>query len=162
LVGLLGRDDATFRRDVLRALVSIDSPAVRRVLPRLLDDPDQEIVQTAAAHLGVVGSPETVRELLRSFDGRRFAGRRAQELQRAIFVLGRMRAAEAVVPLSELLLRRTWINRRVQEELGEAAAQALARIGGDAAKQALEQAASRGSAGLGGTCRRLLARWEGA
>ena len=73
-----------------------------------------------------------------------------------------MRAPEAVAPLSELLLRRAWINRRVQEELGEAAAQALARIGGDAARQALEQAAGRGSAALASTCRRLLARWGNA
>ena len=162
LIGLLDRDDSKLRRDALRALVSIESPEVRRALPRLLDDPDQEIVQMAAAHLGAFGSPEIVRELLRVFDGKRIAGRRAEATKRAIFVLGRMRAIEAVAPLSEMLLRRTWINRRVQEGLSEAAAQSLARIGGDAAKQALEQAAARGPAGLGATCRRLLARWGGA
>ena len=35
---------------------------------------DEEIVQVAAAHLGAVGSPETVRGLLRVFEGKRFAG----------------------------------------------------------------------------------------
>lgn len=162
LIGLLDRDDAKLRRDALRVLVSIDSPEVRRALPSLLDDRDQEVVQLAAAHLGAVGSPETVRELIRVFDGKRIAGSRAQEAKRAIFVLGRMRAVEAVAPLSAVLLRRAWINRRIQEESSEAAAQALARIGGDAAKQALEQAAARCSAGLAATCRRLLSRWEGA
>jgi len=162
LIGLLDRDDAKLRRDALRVLVGIDSPEVRRALPRLLEDRDLEIVQMAAAHLGAVGSPETVRELLRLFDGKRFVGRRSEEIKRAIFVLGRMRASAAVAPLSEMLLRRTWINRRVQEELSEAAAQALARIGGDSAQQALELASARGSAGLAATCRRLLDRWGGA
>ncbi|MHB8836186.1 MAG: HEAT repeat domain-containing protein [Candidatus Methylomirabilia bacterium] len=159
LLGLLGRDDPKLRRDALRTLIRIDSPEVRRALPRLLDDRDDEIVQLAAAHLGAVGSPETVRELLRLFDGRLFSGRRAEEMKRALFVLGRMRAAEAVGPLSILLRRRAWINRRAQEQLSEAAAQALARIGGDEAKKALEQVAARGSEGLAATCRRLLARW---
>jgi len=161
LIGLLGGDDAKLRRDALRVLVSLDSPEVRRELPRLLEDQDQEIVQMAAVHLGAAGSPETVRKLLLVFDGKGFAGRRAEEMERAIFVLGRMRAAEAVAPLSELLLRRAWFNRRVQEHFSEAAAQALARIGGDAAKQALEQASTRGPVGLAATCRRLLARWGG-
>ena len=71
-----------------------------------------------------------------------------------------MRAAEAVGPLAGLLRRRSWINRRVQEKLSEAAAQALARIGGDEAKKSLEQAAARGPEALAAICRRLLARWE--
>jgi HEAT repeat protein len=159
LLELLGRDDATMRRDALRALVSIDSPEVRRALPGLLEDRDAEIVQLAAAHLGAIGSPETVRALLQKLDAGFFTARRSEEMQRAIFVLGRMRAAEAVGPLSELLRQRTWINRRVQEEISEAAVQALARIGGDEAKKALEQALARGPEGVTTICRRLLARW---
>ncbi len=162
LLGLLGRDDAKMRRDALRALVSIDSPEVRRALPGLLEDRDTEIVQAAAAHLGALGSPETVRALLQGLEAGFFLGRRAEEMQRAIFVLGRMRAAAAVKPLSELLRQRTWINRRAQENVSEAAAQALARIGGDEAKKVLEQAAAHGSEGLATTCRRLLARWGAA
>lgn len=161
LLGLLRRDDQKLRRDALRALLAIDSADVRRALPGLLEDSDEEIVQAAASHLGVSGSPETVRELLRAFGGGRFAGRRAEQLQRAIFVLGRMRAAEAVAPLGELLLRRTWINRRLQEELGAAAAQALARIGGAEAREALERGAARATEKVAAACRRLLARWAG-
>ncbi len=159
LLGLLGRDDSRMRRDALRALLSIDSPEVRRALPGLLEDRDTEVVQVVAAHLGALGSPETVRALLQALEAGFFAGRRAEEMQRAILVLGRMRATEAVGPLSELLRQRTWINRRVQERISEAAAQALARIGGDDAKKTLEQVAARGSEGLAATCRRLLARW---
>ena len=162
LLGLLGRDDAIIRRDTLRALVSIDSPEVRRALPGLLQDRDTEIVQIAAAHLGGVGSPETVRTLLQELEAGFFLGRRAGEMRRAIFVLGRMRAAGAVGPLAELLRQRTWVNRRIQEEIGEAAAQALARIGGDEAKKVLEQAVARGPEALAATCRRLLARWGAA
>lgn len=161
LLGLLRREDPKLRRDTLRVLLAIDSVAVRRALPALLDDRDEEIVQAAAIHLGAVGSPETVQELLRVFGGGRFAGRRPELVQRAIFVLGRMRAAAAVDPLGELLLRRTWINRRLQEELGVAAAQALARIGGAAARAALEQGAARASEKVAAVCRRLLARWTG-
>jgi len=73
-----------------------------------------------------------------------------------------MRAAEAVGPLSELLRRRSWINRRAQEKISEAAAQALARIGGDEAKTILERVAARGPETLAATCRRLLARWGAA
>jgi HEAT repeat protein len=160
LLGLLERDDPKLRRDALRALIRIDSPEVRRSLTRLLEDRDDELVQLAAAHLGAVGSPETVKELLRVFDGRGIGGRRAEEMKRALFVLGRMRAAAAVGPLSTLLHRRAWIHRRAQEQLSEAAAQALARIGGDEAKTALEQVAARGSVGLSAVCRRLLTRWE--
>ena len=160
LLGLLGRDDAKIRRDALRALVNIDSPEVRRALPGLLEDRDTEIVQMAAAHLGALGSPETVQPLLEELETGFFLGRRAEEMQRAIFVLGRMRAAAAVAPLADLLRRRSWINRRVQEKIRDAAVHALARIGGDDAKKALEEAAARGTEGLAATCRRLLARWE--
>jgi len=159
LLGLLGRDDAKMRRDALRALAGSDSPEVRRALAGLLEDRDTEIVQVAAAHLAALGSPETVRVLLQRLETGFFAGRRAEEMKRAIFVLGRMRAAAAVGPLSELLRRRTWINRRVREMISEAAVQALARIGGDDAKMTLEQAIARGPEGLALTCRRLLARW---
>lgn len=160
LLELLGGADAKVRRDALRALVSIDSPEVRRSLPGLLEDGDTEIVQVAAAHLGALGSPETVRALLQSLEPGFVTGRRAEEMLRAIFVLGRMRAVEAVGPLSELMRRRSWLNRRVQERLSEAAAQALARIGGEAAKTPLEQAVAKGPDALAATCRRLLARWE--
>jgi len=162
LLGLLGREDVKMRRDALRALLAIDSPEVRRALPSLLADSDTDIVQLTAAHLGALGSPETVRSLLQALAAGFFAGRRAEEMQRAIFVLGRMRAAEAVGPLSELLRQRTWINRRVQEKVTEAAVQALARIGGDDAKKTLEQAVARGPGSLAATCRRLLSRWGAA
>jgi hypothetical protein len=159
LLGLLGRDDVKLRRDALRALLAIDSPEVRRALPALLEDQDAEIIHLAAAHLGTVGSPETLRALLRRLETGFFAGRRSEEMLRAILVLGRMRAVEAVEPLAGLLRRRTWVNRAVREHVGSAAAQALARIGGEAAKKALEQAAARGSGAASETCRRLLARW---
>lgn len=158
LLALLGRRDPGLRRDVLRTLLLIDSDEVRRALPGLLDDPDLEIVQAAAAHLGATGNPQTVRDLLPSLTAGRFSGRRAERTRRAIFVLGRMRAPEAVVPLGELLLRRPWINRRVQEQVSEDAALALARIGGDAARRALEQAAARGPERIAALCRRLLDR----
>jgi HEAT repeat protein len=159
LLGLLKGEDPKLRREVLRALLAIDSPEIRRALPGLLEDPDEEIVQSVAAHLGAVGSPETVRELLRVFSGGIFGGPRSEQVQRAILVLGRMRAAEAVRPLGELVLRRTWINRRSQDELGVAAAQALARIGGAEARKALEQGAARGAGKVAAACRRSLARW---
>lgn len=159
LLGLLRRDDPKLRRDVLRALLAIDTAEVRRALPGLLDDHDEEIVQAAAIHLGAAGSPETVRGLLRVFGGGRLSGRRSEQVRRAIFVLGRMRAVEAVAPLGELLLRHTWINRRSQEELGTAAAQGLARIGGEAARTALERGAARAPEKVAAACRRLLARW---
>jgi HEAT repeat protein len=159
LLDLLRRDDQKMRRDVLRALLAIDSAEIRRALPGLLEDPDEEIAQSVAAHLGAVGSPETVRELLRVFGGGIFSGPRSGQVQRAILVLGKMRAAEAVRPLGELVRRRTWINRRSQEELGVAAAQALARIGGAEARKALEQGAARGAGKVAAACRRSLARW---
>jgi HEAT repeat protein len=158
LLALLGRRDPGLRRDALRALLLVDSDEVRRALPGLLDDPDLEIVQAAAAHLGATGNPETVRGLLPSLTVGRFSGRRAEQTRRAIFVLGRMRAPEAVVPLGELLLRRAWINRRVHEQVSEDAALALARIGGDTARRALEQAAARGPERIAALCRRLLDR----
>ncbi|HWR98532.1 MAG TPA: HEAT repeat domain-containing protein [Candidatus Methanoperedens sp.] len=159
LLGLLARDDQKLRRDALRALRGIDTPEVRRALPLLLEDRDEEIAHAAAAHLGAIGSPEVVREQVRGLSGGLFGGRRLEQAQRAMAVLGRMRAAEAVAPLRELLLRRAWFGRRVQEQLREGAAQALARIGGAEAKRALEEAAARGSGTTAATCRRLLARW---
>jgi HEAT repeat protein len=161
LLALLRRGDQKLRRDAVRALLRIDSAEVRRQVPRLLDDADPEIVQAAAAHLGAFGSPETVRELLRALAGGLFAGRRAEQMRRAIFVLGRMRAPEAVAPLGELLRRRAWISRRVREQVSEDAAKALARIGGEAARRELEQAAARGPERVAALCRRLVARPEG-
>jgi HEAT repeat protein len=161
LLALLGREAPKLRRDAVRALVRIDSAEARRALPQLLADPDEEVAQIAATHLGAVGGRDAAAGLLRSLEGGVFTGLRAGGMKRAITALGHMRATAAVVPLAELLRRRTWVSRRAQEELGEAAVTALARIGGAEARRALEQAAASGPPGVAALCRRLLARWSG-
>lgn len=158
LLAQFDRPDPRLRREALRALQGCDTPEVRRVLARLLQDPDEELALAAAAHLGAIGSPEIVAEQLRALTGGIFSGPPADQAQRALAVLGRMRAREAVGPLSELLLRRGWLVRR-QEQVREGAALALARIGGVEAKRALEQQAARGSGPASAACRRLLSRW---
>jgi HEAT repeat protein len=162
LLGLLARSDLALRREVVRALALIDAPEARDALPGLLGDPDEEIVRLAATRLGVIGAPTAVQRLLRPFAGLALPGaRRAQELRRAMIALGWMRAAEAVPALRAVLLRRIWLNRRVQSELCATAAQALVRIGGPEARRALERAASRAPSPVAALCRRLLARPEG-
>ncbi len=159
LLGLLERDDPKLRREALRLLLRIDAPDARRAMLTLLDDPDEEIVQAVATHLGASGSPETTRELLCALERTILGGRRAATTLRAIAILGRMRAAEAVGPLGEVLARRLWFSRRVRDEVVAAAVGALRRIGGDEARRLVEHAAARGPAPTAALCRRHLARW---
>ncbi len=156
VVALLARDDRRLRRDAVRLLARIDTPEARRALAGLLRDEDEDVVRLAAVHLGATGDRESVQELLATVGGRKGPG-----VLQAVTALGWMRADAAVGPLAELLGRRSWIGRRAQEELGAAAALALARIGGAEARQALQTAGASLPAPVAGEVRRLLARREG-
>jgi HEAT repeat protein len=159
ITAALGHADPKVRREALRALITIDTPEARRPLPGLLGDEDEELMQMAATHLGAIGHQASRKELLRALGRSNVGGLRAVDVRRAAVALGRMRAPEAVVPLSRLLRQKIWVNRRAQEELCTAAAQALRRIGTDSARKALELAAGGAAGPQAAVYRRLLAQW---
>lgn len=160
LAGLLARRDERVRREAARALARIDTPEARKALPPLLADEDEDVAGIAAAHLGAIGHQGSRRELIRVLERGSGAASRSGEVERAVFALGRMRAPEAVAPLAEVLRRRSLFNRKAQEALCLAAAQALRRIGTPEAKAALERAAASAPAHLAAAYRRLTAQWE--
>lgn len=121
-VKLLGDEDDDVVLQAVLVLDHLKDPRGLEPLRRLLDHPDPNVVQAALTAIGHLGDARVVDDLLRFVEADlwlQFA---------AIEALGDLRAAEAVEPLAGLL---------TDMIVGSQAAEALARIGGPAAWEAL-------------------------
>ena len=79
----------------------------------------------------------------------------------AILALGAIGDPQVVPVLVALLCRRTWLNRRLNEEVRAAAATALGMVGGEQATAALLAEAKRGAGPVPSACQVALDRLMG-
>jgi HEAT repeat protein len=132
-------------RELARALARIGGRSAEQALAEALASPRVELAALAASCFSAGGSP-------RVFDALAAALARAlrddlPELAReAIRALGRLGRPEAVPLLEDVLGRRALLGRRKLRELKLAAAAALGRIPGEAARACLARTAARGDA----------------
>ena len=157
LTALLDHEDLDLRREAAKALVHIGSPEATDALVGALRSPHEGMPGHAAFCLGVAGGTRALEALLAT--ARRDGGAETLELAReAVRALGRMGRSEAVPVLAELLERRSLLRRRRLAEFQLAVVDALAKLPGDAARAALEQATRRGNAGVRKAARQALGR----
>jgi HEAT repeat protein len=157
LTALLDHEDLDLRREAAKALVHVGSPEATDALVVALRSAHEGMPGHAAFCLGVAGGTRALEALLAT--ARRDGGAETLELAReAVRALGRMGRSEAVPVLAELLERRSLLRRRRLAELQLAVVDALAKLPGDAARAALEQAMRRGNAGVREAARQALGR----
>jgi HEAT repeat protein len=154
---LLQSSDDELRREAAKALVRIGHPSAVDALVEALGRRDPGLRSLAAYCLGATGSP-------RAFDAVREALPRALwrsdfELARELVrSLARFARPEAVAQLAAVLSRKSFLQRRALRDVKLAAIAALAKLRGEAALQALAQAAVSRDSELRAAAERELAR----
>lgn len=157
LAVLLGHEDGDLRREAAKALVRVGSPEAIEALVKALESPADGMPGHAAFCLGVAGGHRALEVLVATV--RRDNGRGDPDVVReAVRALGRMGRPEAAPELARVLARRALLRRRRLRELQLAAVSALAKLPGEAAWTALEQAAGRGPAEVREAARQALSR----
>ncbi len=154
---LLQRSDEELRREAAKALVRIGHPSAVDALVEALGRRDPGLPALAAYCLGATGST-------RAFDAVREALPRAlwrgdfelaRELVRSLARFGR---PEATTQLAAVLSRTSFLQRRALREVKLAAIAALSKLRGEAALQALAQAAVSRDSELRTAAERELSR----
>jgi hypothetical protein len=142
--------DARVRREACRALPKLAGKETEALLVRALNDPDETVVAAAVDSLGALGSERGVSYMIDLVARRGVFSDAGDALRKtAVEVLGRLRVAEAIEPLEEILLKSTLLSRSESPRIRAAAVQALGAIRNPKALELLERVAE------GDTSRRL-------
>lgn len=158
LGGFLGHDDVRVRREAVRTLARIGTPEAVEVLLSTMEKrkSDSDLQMQALLFLGALKQRAALPHLLRFVTSADPLLRRAALTRGAVKALGEIGAEEAVAPLAMLMNRRKLLYKRRFQEIQEAAALALARIGTPEARSALSIAARQGTGRLAQTATRAL------
>lgn len=159
---LLTYPDPRVRKEVVKALTRIGTAAAADALLQRLGDPDPGVRQSVIAALGTLKVTRAIgplTELARQFSA--FA-KDVDTQKAAIVALGAIGDPQAVPVLVELLRRRTWLKRRLNDEVRAAAASALGTVGTEPATEALLAEAKRGEGPVPHACQVALERLMGA
>lgn len=158
LGGFLGHDDVRVRREAVRTLARIGTPEAVDVLLSTMEKrkSDSDLQMQALLFLGALKQRAALPHLLRFVTSADPLLRHAALTRGAVKALGEIGAEEAVGPLAALMNRRKLLYKRRFQEIQEAAALALARIGTPEARSALSIAARQGTGRLAQTATRAL------
>ena len=159
---VLAYPDPRVRKEVVKALTRIGTAAAADALLQRLGDPDPGVRQSVIAALGtlkVTRAIEPLAEVARQFS---VFAKEADTQKAAIMALGSIGDPQVIPVLVELLRRRTWLNRRLNDEVRAAAAAALGTVGTEPATEALLAEAKRGEGPVPHACQVALERLMGA
>jgi HEAT repeat protein len=154
---LLQRPDSELRREAAKALVRIGHASAIDALVEALERRDHGVASLAAYCLGATASPRAFDALREALPRALFRGdfELARELVRAFARFGR---SEAAPDLAAVLGRKSLLKRRPLRELKLTAIDALSKLPGSAALQALAVAGESREPQLREAARRALAR----
>ena len=161
LRSVLAHADLRVRREAVKAMTRIGTSAAADALLERLGDPDPGARQSVMAALGTLKVTRAIgplAEVARQFSA--FA-KEGETQKAAILALGAIGDPQVVPVLVALLCRRTWLNRRLNEEVRAAAATALGMVGGEQATAALLAEAKRGAGPVPSACQVALDRLMG-
>ncbi len=154
LASALGATDRGVRAESAKSLARIGNSHAVHALVEGLDDAPEEMARLLVSNLGGSRHPSALRALREVASGRR---EMSDEVSvEAIRSLGRQGDPAAVPVLVEILDHRGVMGRARWRPRRIAAAQALGRIGGPDAYQALERNVRRGDTSVGDACRRAI------
>jgi hypothetical protein len=160
LEDLLSCEDKSVRLKAIRALGAIQDDAARRILVRLLHDPDREVRIQAASCVRLGGDPEKVRELIGLIADKSFLRKSEAEASALLLALGHCGTEEAGLALAALLKKRSLFGKARLRAAQLGAVRALKVHGGPAAAEALAACARRGPRALRSACREAPGRPE--
>jgi len=154
---LLHRPDTELRREAAKALVRIGHASAVDALVEALDRRQDGVAALAAYCLGASSSPRAFDALREALPRALFRGdfELSRELVRAFARFGR---SEAAPDLAAVLARKSLLKRRPLRDLKLAVVEALAKLPGSAALQALAVAGESREPQLREAARRALAR----
>jgi HEAT repeat protein len=154
---LLQRPDSELRREAAKALVRIGHASAIDALVEALGRRDEGVAPLAAYCLGATANPRAFHALREALPRALFRGdfELARELVRAFARFGR---SEAAADLAAVLTRKSLLRRRPLRELKLTAIDALAKLPGSAALQALAVAGESREPQVREAARRALAR----
>jgi hypothetical protein len=154
----LEHHDAQVQFEVIKTFVGSDSRRAKNIVQRLLDGEDNRLARLTAAALGESGSLGAAGVLMDSLDRLDILGRRMEEIENVAAALGNMKSVEAVSRLEKVLNKRLLAGAEKKRHFRKAIAMALADIGNDEARGALERGARRRNRGVSDACRKALER----
>lgn len=159
---VLTHADPRVRKEAVKALTRIGTPAAADALLQRLGDADPGVRQSVMAALGTLKVTRAVRPLAEVAGQFSAFAKEVDSQKAAIMALGSIRDPQAVPVLVGLLRRRTWLNRRLNDEVRAAAAAALGTLGTEPASEALQAEAKRGEGPVVRACQVALERLMGA
>lgn len=144
------------RREVARALAAVPTPERSALLATLIELPDPLLNAEALKVARLEPDAQVARELLRLIEDASFDPR-PEEIRNAFYHTLADTGGDAVVPeLEHQLTQGSWFARGSWQR--SAAAYALARIGSEAARAALQRGSRHVSESVRATCRDALER----
>lgn len=159
---VLTHADPRVRKEAVKALTRIGTPAAADALLQRLGDADPGVRQSVMAALGTLRVTRAIGPLAEAAGQFSAFAKDVDSQKAAIMALGSIGDPQAVPVLVGLLRRRTWLNRRLNDEIRVAAAAALGTVGTEPATEALQAEAKRGEGPVVRACQVALERLMGA
>ena len=153
-----GHPNLSVRLELIGLLCEAGTVEAAAPLGELLDDPSPPVRLLAAEALGRLRAVDAVGRMCQVARRQSLFGSGARLRATLIAALGEIGSEAAVPLLREVLLEPSWLRRLLQPSLRPAAAEALGRIGGEAAEEALEAGSRSRSRLVRAACHRALGR----
>ena len=160
LTPLLEHKEVRVRRETIRALAKIGGQKAVDILLRAAESSDQELRRQALLSLGAIRAASATPTLLKLLEHSDWSQRTVEIKKDAIRALGEIRAAEAVPALTDILGKRRFLRRALNDELRVAAAAALGEIGEEHSRPALEKALHDSNPAIARAAAKALAQLE--
>lgn len=157
LINAVEHEDMRVVKEVLKALVKIKTPDSTRFLVGLLDGKlSQELMLHLIRLLGNAKEVSSVPSLMKILKNRGALLENLELYQEVIRALGQIGSQQAVPLLKEVLLKRNLLAKSRALVLSVESAEALSKIGGKSAIEALEAGAKSKTPEIASACRKGL------
>jgi hypothetical protein len=155
ILGAFAHADAGVRVEVLVAVRSFETPRVREVVLRAMQDSDESVRLAAFRHVAVHRDKSGGRRLEELVGSKAFRDRSFPEKRAACMALAHIQGKDALPILTESF------KARRRTEVARAAAHGLGVLGGPDIRRLLEPVAREGTSELAIECRQVLAGMKG-
>ncbi len=146
------------KREVLKSIARIHAPRSTAFLLKALENEDPALMTYAVIALGMRRDPAAIDPLSKTALKWEPFSENHEPKKEAIKSLGLIRDPRAVPALIQILFRKTWLSKRINEEFRCLAANSLGMIGGEDAMKALDYACGHAEGELYTVCKRILNR----
>ncbi|MDA8412204.1 MAG: HEAT repeat domain-containing protein [Desulfobacteraceae bacterium] len=136
-------NDTRLRLESVRSLARIGGREATEALIDLLQDDNLAVRKQAIEWIGHTGNQKGLDPLIQMIKKRDVLGKMLYLKKEALLAIGRIGDRQSLDPLFRIAKKRHWIFPSRQEELQILAAETIASLGGESAKEFLEKLAAR-------------------